>query len=291
MSSTNDTSGSSRAEDRAIYRLEPDAPLTGLLTDIAGRADSLARHELDRPDLWPTVLKKLKIRWTTDSNAIEGSSLSFADTLFFLEQGLTVQGKPLKDFLDARNHTQAIEIAFDAVASRRPVTVGLLKELNALILSGVHSTPALDQFGRVFDKPATPGAYKSLPNHVIQPDSSLHTYVDPLHVSSEMQALCAFIEQQAEVAPVVVAALAHYDFVRIHPFDDGNGRCARLLMNLVLLRAGLPPTVIRNEDRAEYLTTLRLADAGDAHPFVGFIARSTLATITSMDADFEGSPK
>ena len=267
-----------------------DDRLRDVLAAIATRAAALDDWRLVRPDLWPLALKKLKIRWTADSNAIEGSSLTFADTLFFLEQGLTVQGKPLKDFLDARNHAEAIELVFDAVAGQRPISEGFLKELNALVMNGVRSTIARDQFGRAFAKPATPGEYKRQPNHVLQPDGSIHTYVDPLHVGPEMLRLCAFVAASGDLPAVVAAALAHFNFVRIHPFDDGNGRGARILMNLVLMRDGLPPAVIRMEDRAEYLATLRLADGGDAQPFVAFVARAVHATLASMIDDFARAP-
>ena len=279
-------SGPSRAEDRAIYDVPADDRLRAELTTIAASVSVLEDWKRKRPDLWPVILKKTKIRWTADSNAIEGSSLTFADTLFFLEQGLTVEGRPLKDFLDARNHTEAIELVFDAVAGRRPVSEGFIKELNALLLSGVRTTPARDQFGNIFEKPATPGEYKRLPNHVILPDGSLHTYADPLQVPGEVQRLCAFVESRNDLPAVVVAALAHFNFVRIHPFDDGNGRGARILMNLVLMRGHLPPAVIRNEERARYLASLREADAGDIRPFVAFIALSARETIEAMVADF-----
>ncbi len=274
-----------RAEDRAVYDVPQDDLLARGLAAIRQRAADLESWKAKRPDLWPVVLKKMKIRWTTDSNAIEGSSLTFADTLFFLEQGLTVQGKPLKDFLDARNHADAVELVFDAVANRRPISESFLKELNALLLSGVRSTPARDQFGNIFDKPANPGQYKLQPNHVILPDGSLHTYADPLHVQTEMQALVDYVSS-SQHDPVLMAALAHYNFVRIHPFDDGNGRGARIVMNLIIMR-GMLPAVIRNEDRAEYLTTLRQADAGDVRPFVKFVVRSVHETLKSMIDDFE----
>lgn len=285
-----------RAEERAIYDVPQDDQLARGLAAVHQRVAELDGWKAKRPDLWPIVLKKMKIRWTTDSNAIEGSTLTFADTLFFLEQGLTVQGKPLKDFLDARNHSDAIELVFDAVANRRPISESFVKELNALLLSGVRSTPARDQFGNIFEKPANPGQYKQQPNHVILPDGDLHTYADPLHVQPQMQALVDYVDQ-SQHDPVVVAALAHYNFVRIHPFDDGNGRGARILMNLVIMRGKLPPAVIRNEDRAEYLATLRQADAGAGLPFVMFVARSVHDTLKSMIDDFEkatprnGQPK
>jgi Fic family protein len=258
---------------------------------LADRAD-LLRQRIDasraaRPDLWPVIEEKLKIAWTCHSNALEGSSLSFGDTLFFLKEGLTVQGKPLKDFLDARNHADAIEFLFDVVATRRDITEGVLKEINALLLSGVRGTSALDERGRSVEKPATPGEYKRLPNHVLQPDGTIHHYVEPIHVATEMAALCQWIADAGDkLHPIIVAAVAHYNMVRIHPFDDGNGRGARILMNLILLRAGFPPAIVRNEDRAAYLDALRQADTGVFEPFVLLVLSAVVATEESIVSDF-----
>ncbi|MGH6814492.1 MAG: Fic family protein [Hyphomicrobiaceae bacterium] len=268
------------------YDVAPSASVGVVLDRIDRLAADLALRKTARPDLWPTVLKKLKVQWTTESNAIEGSSLSFGDTLFFLEHGLTVEGKPFKDFLDARNHAQAIELLFDAIANRRPLGESLIKEVNALLLSGVTSTAAVDQFGRQVDKPANPGAYKTLPNHVLLPDGRIHRYVDPLHVPAEMEQLCRWIgESQGKRHPVVVAAIAHYNFVRIHPFDDGNGRGARLLTNLVLMRAEFPPAVIANERRRAYLDALRRADAGELAPFLSFVGEAAETTLQALARD------
>ena len=141
------------------------------------------------------------------------------------------------------------------------------------------STPAINEHGHRIEKPATPGEYKRLPNHVLQPDGSIHHYVEPIHVPAEMAALCQWIaEREGTLHPAIVAAVTHYNMVRIHPFDDGNGRGARILMNLILLRAGFVPTVIRNEDRAAYLTTLRQADAGSFEPFAYFTLSALIAT-------------
>lgn len=225
------------------------------------------------PTLWPIVLDKIKLQWTTESNAIEGSTLSFGETKFFIEHGLTVEGKPLKDFLDAKNHWEAIDLLFDVVATRRAITPGLLKEINALILRGVEVTEARSAGGAAVAKPATPGAFKSAPNHVLQADGTIHRYVEPIHVASEVEALCRRAEAPpAGMEPVVLAALSHFDFVRIHPFDDGNGRGARILMNLLLLRAGYPPAVVPLVERRRYYEALAAGDAGSLAPFVEFIA-------------------
>lgn len=267
----------------------PDSPH---IAETLTRIDDLKRHiehaKDTRPDRWPLVLQKLKVLWTADSNAIEGSSLTFGDTKFFLETGLTIQGKPLKDFLDARNHHEAVEMLFELAGEQRPITEGALKELNALLLRGVTSVPSVNKAGQRVEKPITPGAYKREPNTVLQSDGTIHTYVDPVLVPEHMERLVQWLERDGTtIHPALAAALAHYEFVRIHPFDDGNGRGARILMNLVLIRSGYPPCVVRREDRAAYLEALRAADAGDREPFARFILDSVSRTLETMTDDFK----
>ena len=239
--------------------------------------------------VWPAAIEKLKIRWTTDSNALEGSSLTFGDTLFFLQEGLTVKGKPFKDYLDARNHADAVEMLFDVVADGRPVSVGLVKEINALLMSGVRETPAVDGQGRRVMKPTTPGEFKIAPNHVLRPDGEVHLYVEPLQVPGQMEQMCQWVdEMEGGTHPVIIAAIIHFNMVRIHPFDDGNGRGARILMNLILMKAGFPPAVIRNERREEYFNALRIADQADLSPFITFVAKSVADTQDQLLEDLKG---
>ena len=163
----------------------PGTDLAAMLVQIDEQRVQIDGARVRRADLWRLVLQKLKLHWTADSNAIEGSTLSFGETKFFIEQGLTIEGKPLKDFLDAKNHWEAIDLLFEVVAAKQPVTSGLLKELNALILRGVEATSALDAKGQTVGKKARPGEFKSHPNHVLQPDGPIHRYVEPVHVASE----------------------------------------------------------------------------------------------------------
>ncbi|MEO5337099.1 MAG: Fic family protein [Magnetospirillum sp. WYHS-4] len=270
----------------AGFEVTESPSLTSLLHQVEAQRAEIDRQRSERPDLWPTVQEKLKFTWTYDSNAIEGSTLSLGDTIFYLKEGLTVEGKPLKDFLDARNHAEAVDLLGDVVAARRAITEGLLKEINALLLLGVRATPAINERGERIEKEARPGEYKRLPNHVLQPDGTIHRYVDPLQVPGGMAALCGWIAtQEGRTHPVTVAAIAHHDLVRIHPFDDGNGRGARLLMNLILMKAGYPPAVVRNERRRQYLAALKDADSGALAPFIEFIASSLAETQAVILAD------
>ena len=230
-------------------------------------------------NLWKTIQEKLSISWTYNSNAIEGSTLTQGETTFFLKNGLTVEGKPFKDFIDAKNHNEAIEFLYDVVKNSRPISEGLIKEFNALLLSGIKSTPAVDVNGNKIDKPATPGEYKKYPNHVLQEDGTIHKYIDPIQVQPEMENLCNWINKnENNIHAIELASIAHYNMVRIHPFDDGNGRGARLLMNLILIRKGFPPTIIKNENRRKYIESLAEGDRGELNKFVEFVVESCINT-------------
>lgn len=239
---------------------------------------SSAQQLLD-PNLKAALHHKLKLHWTYNSNAIEGSTLSLGDTIFFLEHGLTVGGKPFKDFLDAKNHADALDYFYEVVTDKREITPYLSKEINAMLLLGIKDVPAIDLNGMATRKPITPGKYKTLSNHVIQLDGTIHKYVDPLHTDSEMDELFNWVRSAINIKhPVVTAAVAHYNMVRIHPFDDGNGRGARILMNLILMKKGYPPAILKLEDRKNYIEALNNADKGDIASFVALVAKSLLET-------------
>lgn len=261
------------------YEIKPDSSLEKML-DIS---DQL-KNDIDvkRPiegDLWKTIEEKLLVEWTYNSNAIEGSTLTLGETMFFLKNGLTVEGKPFKDFVDAKNHAEAIEFLYDVVKNKREISTSLIKEFNAFLLSGIKSTPAIDKNGNKTEKKTTPGEYKLLPNHVLQSDGKIHKYVEPIHVASEMEYLCNWIiENIDKLHPVIVASIVHYNMVRIHPFDDGNGRGARILMNLILVEKGFPPTIIKNENRRKYIEALSEADKGNLNKFAEFVAEACIDT-------------
>lgn len=268
---------------------------TPLLKQVIAEIDALqAKIDSLRPlqsTVWATIQEKLRIEWTYDSNALEGSSLTRGETYFFLREGLTVEGKPFKDFLDARNHAEALDYLYQIIKDNRPLTPGLMKEFNKLLLVGVTHTEAVDESGLKVQKPATPGAYKRLPNHVLQADGTIHHYTEPVHVAAEMEELFGWIQKQlARKHPVIVSTVAHYNFVRIHPFDDGNGRGARILMNLILIKKQLAPAIIKKEQRRAYLESLRLADRGNLAPFAELVAQSLINTQQVILKDLASPP-
>ncbi len=143
------------------------------------------------------------------------------------------------------------------------------------MLSGVKYTPAIDENGQKVRKPANPGKYKVL------------LYTDPIYVTDEMEILCRWINENIEKKhPVIVASIAHYNMARIHPFDDGNGRGARILMNLILIKKGYPVAIIKNENRRKYLTALNQADKGDIFPFLTLVSDSLTETENIILGEF-----
>lgn len=268
------------------YNTKPNSSTTTLLE----RADKLNRQVKSLKDtnssLWETILLKLKIDWTYNSNSIEGSTLSLGDTHFFLTEGLTIEGKPFRDFLDAKNHMEAIEYLHEIVADGRAISESVIKELNALILSGINYTQAQDSSGKPIQKRATPGEYKTQPNHVLLPNGEIHQYVEPIQVQPQMQELVEWIDRSTQKTnPIVVAAITHYNLVRIHAFDDGNGRGARILTNLILMKNHYFPVVIRSEKKRKYLETLHQADAGDISPFIEYVTEELIETLERVLVD------
>ncbi|CAA6814130.1 MAG: Unknown protein [uncultured Sulfurovum sp.] len=272
------------------YTQFPTTDLETLFQKADDLKEKIDKQKKQDSNLWATILQKLKVDWTYNSNSIEGSTLSRGDTHFFLTEGLTVEGKPFKDFLDAKNHIEAIDYLYEIVSSQRSISEGLIKELNALILSGITYTNAQDFEGNPMRKKATAGEYKKQPNHVLLPSGEIHRYVEPIHVPSQMQELVEWIGHSKETLhPIFMAAIVHYNLVRIHAFDDGNGRGARILMNLILMNKGFFPAVVKTEKKRKYLASLQQADKGDIIPFIDFISLELIDTLEDVWNDLSSN--
>lgn len=230
-------------------------------------------------NLQKVINDKLYFLWIYNSNALEGSRLTLEDTIFFLQEGLTVSGKPLKDFLETNNHLEAINYIYKTIHGELPIDSHLLCSLNAILLKNIDFIPGRDASGQVLQKKLYPGQYKKESNHILQPDGSIHKYVEPFQVPSQVHDLCEWINSNInEKTPIITASIAHYNKVRIHPFQDGNGRGARMLMNLILMYHKFPPAIIEVSNRKDYLDCLKIADKGNLLPFTQYIAESVNKT-------------
>ena len=232
------------------------------------------------PDMEKVLQEKLRIEWTYNSNAIEGNTLTFGETAFFLREGLTSEGKPLKDYLEAKNHAEAIDALHDVVSKKRKINESFIKELHSLLLKDIHFTYAKGANGELIKKPLHAGQYKKQPNHVLTLSGKIHHYTDPLHVKDEMEDLINWLNKSKNSHIVERAAIFHYRFVKIHPFDDGNGRLARLLMNLILMQGGYPICIVKNEHRRKYIQAIEITDdTKDTSFFIQLIANELIDTL------------
>lgn len=208
-----------------------------------------------------SALEKLReqiiVEWTYNSNAIEGSSLTLRETKLVLEQGITVAGKPLREHLEATNHRDAILFLEKLVKNKKVKENDILK-IHELISKNIEKEYA-GKYRRGMVRIL--GAKKLPPNY--------------LKIPKLMDEFYQWINKNPEKLSIIeLASLAHYKFVAIHPHYDGNGRTARLLMNLILMQNGYSSVVVLKNDRKRYYNALRKADDRDYKPFILLMAIS-----------------
>ena len=171
-----------------------------------------------------------------------------------------------------RDQEAAIYLVQDLVGNARPFTRGILLELHAILTRHQPTTNAVDQFGNRVEIPLKRGAFKDHPNNPTRPDGSIHEYAPPEHVISEVDNLLTWLESYQNENPLLVSAWLHHRFTQIHPFQDGNGRVARVITTMVLLKSGLLPLVIGRDCRTEYIQALERADRESLEPLVSLFA-------------------
>ena len=202
------------------------------------------------------VLSQLKeyyrVGLTYSSNALEGNTLTESETKVVLEDGLTIGGKPLKDHLEALGHSEAYLFLFSLLKNKE-ISISDIKRLHYLFYYRINRKGA-GEFRKI--QVFLTGSQYPLPS--------------PERVPSLMEKFIEKLNTPGKKHPVIKAAVAHKDLVFIHPFIDGNGRIARLLMNLVLLREGYNIAIIPPVSRADYISALERAHKDDRE-FTRFI--------------------
>jgi Fic family protein len=210
---------------------------------LAGIAAKKARLDALRPfsqEALRSLQKSYDVDLTYTSNAIEGNTLTLRETAEVIEHGITVGGKRLRDHLEAVDHYEAVLWMRELAGSETPIGEQTVRELHRRIV--VRSQPEIG------------GAYSTLPRRIA---GSPVIFPNPAKVPVLMKDFGEWLERAA--ANSENALDAHFRLAAIHPFADGNGRTARLLMNLLLIRAGYPPAAVRPEDRTAYLDALEKA--------------------------------
>jgi Fic family protein len=236
------------------------------------------------------IMQKFRLHWNYHSNAIEGNPFTYGETVAFLMEGITVKGKTLKDHLDIKGHDEAVRYLLEAVKGKDYIlTEAEIRNLHKMILKEPYWSDAITPEGIPTKKLIRIGEYKTSSNSVLTPTGEMHYYTTPEETPVKMGELMEWyrtITERTDIHPVTVTALFHHQFTAIHPFDDGNGRLARLLLNLMLMRYGYPPVVIKQQDRNNYYAVLRQADAGEYRPVVEYMAEQLQ---TSLDLYLKGA--
>jgi len=224
------------------------------------------KRELD--GLRPLAAESLKaleawydVELTWSSTAIEGNTLTRSETAIVLEKGFTVRGKPLKDHMEALDHKEALDYVRSLASATEPIRETDIRQIQALVVRRTD--------------PEEAGRYS---RHQRLVAGSRVTFPSPVEIPPLMADFSLWLAA-ADPSPET-AFEAHYRLVTIHPFTDGNGRTARLLMNLLLWRADYPPVVIAPEHRADYLDRLEERQmGGEAEGYVAFMAERLVESL------------
>ena len=224
------------------------------------------KHELDKKRPIPTyVLKSIKdslsIEWTYNSNSIEGNTLTLQETKMVIEDGFTIKGKSLREHFEVINHQEAIEFV-ESLASDDYL-------LNKLDILSVHHL-ILQKIEKEFSgKLRTSGVRISGANFVPPNALKVDEFVSEL----------IHFANNSEMDILIKSAIFHHRFVWIHPFFDGNGRTARLLLNLILMKSGFPPAIILKNDRKKYYDALNQANNQDYSKLLLLILQAVERTL------------
>jgi Fic family protein len=208
--------------------------------------------------------ERIIVEWTYNSDAIEGNTLTLKETRMVLEDGLTIKGKPLKEHLETINHRDAIEFVEKLSGKKSRIDVLMIRQIHSLILNKIDEKEA--------------GKYRDVPVTI---SGSVHKPPSALEVPRLMNEFNKWLRsKRSDLNVVEIASIAHYKLVNIHPFIDGNGRTARLLTNLILMKNGFPPGVVLKTERKKYYSCLEKGNKGDLKDFIDFIGRTIERSLT-----------
>lgn len=217
------------------------------------------------------INEALNIEWTYNSNSIEGNTLTLNETKLVIENGMTIKGKSLREHFEAVNHQEAIEYIYTLSQKKTPLKERDILDTHLLVLDKIEK----EFSGRYRNAGVRIGGANFIPPNALK-------------VNDLMQELIQWYNKESEhLHPIVRAAVFHHRFVWIHPFFDGNGRTARLLMNLLLMKEKFPPAIILKNDRKKYYDALNKANQGDYTKLILLVFQAAERTmniyLSSMD--------
>lgn len=240
-----------------------------VLTKCTALKQQIDQHRPLPKSVVDRLNQDIKVEHVWSSNAIEGNTLTKYETASIINHGMTIDGKSVRETLEAVDLTKAYDYMMDLVSQKQPLTETIIRDLNRLVTLNTAESTELAGVYRVTE--AWPSGFEKEP------------YCPPFDIRPQMQDLIRWSNQhQAQLHPVIYAADLHYRFVSIHPFSDGNGRTARLLMNLALTQAGYPVVNLQPDQasRSKYIEILANARRDqDPTNFETLISQNVLSTL------------
>ena len=206
--------------------------------------------------------RAFEIEYTHHSTAIEGNTLSLIETKVLLEDGISIGGKAMREIYEAVNHRKAFRYVKECIGQGMPLDEGKVKDIHALLMENIQVSGVYRDVQALPDAQAADGVCAQ---HMPPPPPLMYRQVKDFYADLSWKG--------RELNPVELAAWTHAEFVKIHPFTDGNGRTSRLIMNYQLMAEGFPAISIAKEDRLEYFKALdAYAVEGDLQPFAELVA-------------------
>lgn len=252
-----------------------DSELAAHCKELAIRVAEMRRVGRLSPEVLSNLRRYFRIKNIYNSNAIEGNQLNVGETRLVVEQGLTISGKPLRDQAEARNLSDALDFLEELAQDHdRPISETDVRQLHFLVLKGIQDADAGNY--RQSDVEISGSAYK--PPHHSFVAAQMEDFGRWLHEASVPGKL--FQPEEA----IIAASAAHTWFVTIHPFVDGNGRTARLLLNVILMRFGYPISIVTHDDRLRYYDALEVSQTSDLSALISLVVENVEESLEEYQA-------
>ena len=266
---------------------------TSKLDDLAPSWYEKRQSLQDGNEEYEEFIKRLKRQHAIETGIVErlydlkeGITETFIKEGFvesYLNHGDTnISPHKLLGFLN--DHFEAMDYVFDMVEDERPITKSFIKELHQLITKNQDFTSAIDTLGQLVDVKLLKGEFKKLENNPKREDGTIYFYCPAIQVESEIDNLINIYNNSKlkDINPVILSAWFHHAFTQIHPFQDGNGRMARLLASLILIKSGLFPFTVKRNEKVQYIKALEEADNDKPKMLVDFFTSNQKRNIEAI---------
>ena len=251
--------------------------------------------------------RKFMLDFNYNSNHIEGNTLTYGQTEVLLLMGEVIGTAKMKDLEDMKAHHLCLRLMEKEAPRADHLSESFVKRLHQVMLREDYTVYRQLPGGQQTSYVVHAGTYKTRPNSVITPSGERFEYASPEETPALMYELIEWYnkeEKAGKLSPVELAALFHYRYIRIHPFEDGNGRIARLLVNFILLRHNYPMVVVLSRKKRAYLNALGMCDAlvgpvpsdgakatiAQIQPFVKYMTGLMISVISQNIAYIETDP-